>query len=123
MTKYKVEELSDLVLTPINERDWKLLECWSLRVNDKYYTIPADYVTNMASIPRIFWNIYPPSSGRYRKPAVLHDWMCSNNIKNRDEIFRDYMLQEGCVLFNVYSFYYSVKLYHNIKNIFKYLIK
>ncbi|MDR1279491.1 MAG: DUF1353 domain-containing protein [Opitutaceae bacterium] len=32
------------------------------------------FVTDMASIPRLFWRIFPPS-GRYTAAAIVHDWL------------------------------------------------
>lgn len=39
-----------------------------------HITVPAGFVTDLASIPRVFWNILPPF-GRYTEAAVLHDWL------------------------------------------------
>ena len=38
--------------------------------------VPAGFITDMASVPRIFWNIYPPF-GLYGKAAILHDYLYS----------------------------------------------
>lgn len=34
--------------------------------------VSIDFVTDFASIPRVLWNILPPT-GRYGKAAVIHD--------------------------------------------------
>ena len=36
--------------------------------------VPVDTLTDLASIPRLLWAIYPPF-GRYTRGAVLHDWL------------------------------------------------
>jgi hypothetical protein len=38
-------------------------------------TIPSDFHTDLATIPRIFWAILPPN-GLYERAAVLHDFGC-----------------------------------------------
>lgn len=38
--------------------------------------IPKGYVTDFASVPRIFWTVYPPD-GEYAEAAVFHDWLYS----------------------------------------------
>lgn len=38
-------------------------------------TIPSDFDTDLASVPRIFWPLLPPS-GAYERAAVLHDYLC-----------------------------------------------
>lgn len=35
--------------------------------------IPKNYVSDGASVPRWFWNVFPPV-GRYLLAAFLHDW-------------------------------------------------
>lgn len=40
-------------------------------------------VTDLASIPRIFWNILPPN-GPYTKSAILHDYLCNMNTLTRE---------------------------------------
>jgi hypothetical protein len=37
-------------------------------------TVPAWFVTDLASIPRWCWAIFPPV-GKYDGAAVLHDWL------------------------------------------------
>jgi hypothetical protein len=36
--------------------------------------VPAGFVTDMASVPRGFWNLFPPT-GPYAKAAVYHDYL------------------------------------------------
>lgn len=37
-------------------------------------SVPEDFVTDFASIPRGLWNLLPPT-GYYGKAAVLHDYL------------------------------------------------
>lgn len=39
-------------------------------------TIPADFETDLATVPRLFWALLPPN-GSYEKAAVVHDWHCT----------------------------------------------
>lgn len=36
--------------------------------------IPAGFITDFASIPRMLWPVLPPT-GQYGKAAVIHDWL------------------------------------------------
>ena len=40
-----------------------------------YVYIPEGYLTDGASIPRIFWNLLPPW-GQYGAAAIVHDYLC-----------------------------------------------
>ncbi|SNR33207.1 DUF1353 domain-containing protein [Blastococcus mobilis] len=42
---------------------------------DDVLHIPSDFPTDLASVPRLFWTLIPPT-GAYEKAAVLHDWLC-----------------------------------------------
>lgn len=60
--------------------------CWRLEQDLVYESleedmgipiiVPAGYVTDGASIPRIFWAVLP-SWGRYSRAAVVHDLLCT----------------------------------------------
>lgn len=55
-------------------------------------TIPAGFVTDLASIPQILWNILPPI-GRYDHAAVVHDFLYQNNGVTRAQA--DVVLREA----------------------------
>lgn len=62
-------------------------------------TVPAGFITDGASIPRIFWNILAPF-GEYFEAAVIHDYLYSpHNRRFRreqaDEIFKEAMFNVG----------------------------
>src|SRR5262249_15022875 len=40
------------------------------------WDVPAGYETDGASVPAIFWSLYPPFTGKYRAAAVIHDYYC-----------------------------------------------
>lgn len=57
------------------------------------FTVPVGFVTDLASVPRAFWWLFPPH-GDYTKAAVLHDYLYSSNVVSRlwaDEIFNEAM--------------------------------
>jgi len=52
--------------------------------------VPQGFVTDFASVPRVFWSLLPPD-GNYIYPAIVHDYMYWNQERPReeaDEIFR-----------------------------------
>jgi len=38
------------------------------------FIVPRGFVTDLASVPRLFWSAFPPC-GRYTPPAVVHDYL------------------------------------------------
>ena len=97
--------------------------------SDRYVTVPIGYLTDGASVPRLFWNIIPPW-GKYSQAAVLHDYLCDYGVimsvqgnavlpimVNRKEI--DEIFYEALAVLNVNKFTISlmkrgVDLYRNL---------
>jgi len=46
--------------------------------------VPAGFVTDYASVPRLFWSLYPPD-GDYTPAAVVHDWLYSAQVDGEGE--------------------------------------
>lgn len=97
-------------------------------------TIKKGFITDFASVPRIFWSIFPPF-GRYTKCAVLHDRLCeaflnkehwdtltqtkNKNLvtrKEADNVFLESMRAIKVKPFTAYTLYFFVRVYA----IFKY---
>ncbi len=60
-------------------------------------TVPKGFVTDLASIPSIFWSAYPPT-GRYAYAAIVHDylyWEQSTSRDVADEILAEAMRDAG----------------------------
>jgi len=80
--------------------DWKAVEVESTsRMNvwrtlsDIYYPladgriilIRAGFETDMASIPRALWNLYPPFDPEYRAATIVHDGIYAAELLTRAE--------------------------------------
>ena len=71
-----------LIVSPNDdETSWTIMEpfrYWidQLHVGD-VITVQKGETTDFASIPRLFWNILPPT-GKYGKAAVIHDHLYRN---------------------------------------------
>lgn len=52
------------------------------------YSVPAGFVTDFASIPRLLWSIIGHPAGRYAQAAVLHDWLYATTAVSRAEADR-----------------------------------
>lgn len=62
------------------KRRWKVLEEFSYTdAKGRIFTIPMAYVTDLASVPRLFWGLFPPD-GDYSQSAVLHDYLCEKKL-------------------------------------------
>lgn len=61
-------------------------------------TVPIHFVTDLASIPAIFFQILPPD-GPYTFPAIVHDWLYWHQAGTRDDA--DNTLRDGMNAFGV----------------------
>ena len=94
---------SPLIISPLSDgRNFKLIEEFdydvgSLGSGDTIH-VPAEFVTDFASIPRILWS-FLPYWGKYGKAAVIHDYLYqihgNRTRKEADDIFHEAMLVGG----------------------------
>ncbi len=76
-------------------------------------TVPAGYVTDFASVPRLFWRVFPPA-GQYCEASVTHDWLCQLPGCSRflaDAMFREAMFRLGVPVWRRVLMYYAVRFY------------
>jgi hypothetical protein len=87
-----------LIFQDLDGSDWLVMAPLTYEAADSaIYTIPAGFITDLASIPRFFWRVYP-RSGPWNEAAVLHDWLYNQQTVTRlraDELFREGMLWLG----------------------------
>ena len=69
---------------------------WSPRTG--VVSVPSGFITDLASIPRLFWNILPPF-GKYTEAAVIHDYLYRTHLTTR--AVADRTLLEGMRLCRV----------------------
>lgn len=68
---------------------------------EKHVTVPIGFETDLASVPRFFWRIFP-KSGRWNRAAVVHDYLYKTGMVSRsiaDSIFLEAMgiLEVGAI--------------------------
>lgn len=90
------------VFTPVRFRD----------ADGTTYTIPDGFVSDGASIPQQAWSfVGGPLSGRYRRAAVLHDYLLRSTIVSVDQahaVFLRAMRADGCTAEQADLFYHAV---------------
>lgn len=83
--------------------------------NGRIVTIPEGFVTDGASIPKTLWStIGSPYTGKYRRAAVLHDYMYHSPLDmdkdEADRLFLEAMLEDGVELVCARTIYEGVHL-------------
>jgi hypothetical protein len=106
-TPLKVEVLDD-------GHNYKLVEAFQYDSSLSTISVPAGFITDFASVPKLFWNILPPT-GKYGKAAVVHDYLYrtygySSKIV-ADAIFLEAMTALGTPKWQRYVMYLAVHLF------------
>lgn len=95
---------------------WRVYENFEFYLSDDnsdVISVPAGFVTDLASVPRIFWTLLPPD-GKYAKAAIIHDYMYDNALRTKKEadlIFLDGMTVLGVPRWKRMIMYYAVRLF------------
>ena len=76
--------------------------------------VKAGWVSDGASVPKIFWNIFPPVAGRYLEAAILHDALYMSEALPRKEcdlLFLEAMEKLGVKAWKRYTMYWAVRAF------------
>lgn len=107
----------DLDLRYIDGRNWRILNEFIFESPSPDFPsvlIPAGFITDFASIPRLFWRWMPPTDRRIGKIAVVHDWYyrspeISVSREQADNALRAGMKVLGANRFDREVVYYAVR--------------
>lgn len=114
-----------LVLEVVDE-GWQLTQpfIYHSELLNRDIEVPAGYVTDLASVPRLFRFIVPVANAKNRRAAVVHDYLCTNpegivkDQKQADQVFREALGVVGVGRFRSAALYYPVRTFQSIKGWF-----
>jgi len=89
-----------LRIEDVDGRNFRLLESFIYYTNKKeFICVPEGFITDFASIPRLFWSIIGSPIGKYGKAAVVHDF-CYHEQKYTRK-YSDYIFLEAMTVLEV----------------------
>ena len=104
-------------LRMLDNYQWELLTEFDYHVGHlpsaAVIRIPAGTVTDLATVPRVLWTIFPPH-GRYAKAAIVHDYLYDQAIGTKawaDCIFLEAMEVLGVPKWRRVLMYWAVRLF------------
>lgn len=104
------------ILEMLGHYRWRVYAPFSFYLSDDnrdVIEVPAGFVTDLASVPRILWILLPPD-GKYAKAAIIHDYLYDNALRTKaeaDRIFLDGMTVLGVPKWKRMLMYGAVKLF------------
>ncbi|WP_214405062.1 DUF1353 domain-containing protein [Pseudonocardia lacus] len=94
----------ELSVRAVDDDTWELLVALVYQGRDERFVVPAGFRTDFASVPQaVQWLV--PTTGRYTRSVVLHDWLCGDPLAEGrlsshdvDGILRRVLREEGVPL-------------------------
>jgi hypothetical protein len=112
MEDKKYDLYNNVVITPRLDDTYKLEKEFTY----KDITVPKNYHTNGADIPRFLWIFWPPNRSVYIPAVIIHDYLCDKKeYKKADTYFKEILQVLNIGKFTIFMFYYSVRIYHELR--------
>ncbi len=92
---------------------WRTLEPVIFSDALSSFTIPEGFQSDLASVPRALWPIFPPY-GNHLRAAIVHDWLYSNRLIARgraDALFLAAMKAYGTAGWRRWVMYLAVRAF------------
>lgn len=106
----------------IGDNKWKLVEPFEYHVgsypSEEIITVPEGFVTDFASVPRVFWHLISPID-KHGKAAVIHDYLYRHKYqddrKRCDDIFKEAMEVLHVSAWKIFCIYWAVRIFGQFK--------
>lgn len=114
------KQLSELKYKQLDERNIELLEPLKVQVGQLIIIVPAGFVSDGASTPKVLWVFFPPWDKRYAVATIIHDYLYSElnitglNKELSDEIFIKIMEENGVGIVKRRLMYRAVSMFGSI---------
>lgn len=107
--------LNQACIVPFKGYNYKTCAAIRVTVDGKTYTVPKDFETDLASVPRLLWPVFAPQYSDFVAPAILHDYLyrCPHNISRQfaDEVLYSALITQNITPFTASKFYLGVRLF------------
>ena len=116
----KLMEMSKLLVKDLMNGKFELVDDYVYQIEEYSIRVPKGFVTDYASIPRIFRPIVLPY-GKHSGASVVHDYLyskgCNLNIerKKADKIFLEILKEEGVNPILARLMYIAVRIFGKIR--------
>ncbi|EAJ1254841.1 DUF1353 domain-containing protein [Campylobacter lari] len=109
-----------VIVKPFSKDRFEVVKEFEVSLCGLNFIVPKGFKTDGASIPRLFWSLFPPFKSEYFSACVVHDYLCEKANSRADYKIADLALKEamqtlGCSKFKTFIFYHSCNGFHAIK--------
>ena len=81
------------------------------------YQVPAGFISDGATVPRLLWPLFPPI-GKYLKATLVHDYLLTQNPQDRktaDLAFKACLTELGIAPWRANAMFWAVRVYGILK--------
>jgi hypothetical protein len=116
----KIMEISKLLVKDLMNGKFELISDYIYQIENYVIRVPQGFVTDYASIPRIFRPIVLPY-GKHSGASVVHDYLYSKDCdldierKKADKIFLEILKEEGVNPILARLMYVAVRIFGKIR--------
>jgi len=86
--------LTSLQTVKIGKKLWMLTAPMCYETPNGCFYVPAGFITDHASVPRVFTSIVPPVQSTIAEASILHDWFYNRDSRIVSRKFADLCLRE-----------------------------
>ena len=111
-------ELCEFDLRFYAYKKWILKKKYSYKVNNRIIEVPENFITDLASIPKILWNIFEPAGENYTRSSLIHDYLYSKDCKyieisrkEAEQIFLEIMKERGVPFWKRHLMHKAVRMF------------
>ncbi|EAL7930008.1 DUF1353 domain-containing protein, partial [Campylobacter jejuni] len=110
-------ELKRVCVKPYDKDRFEVIQDYEFILPNYKGIVPQGFKTDGASIPRLFWSLFPPFKSEYFSACVVHDFLCEKAKSRKDYKLADLVLKEAMQAleinkFKIFVFYCSCNLFH-----------
>ena len=109
-----MKKFKRISVKPYDRYKFEVIEPLAVNLDIIKFIVPKGYTTDGASVPRIFWSLYPPYKPEWFTACVIHDFLCSQatHAENKSEAY----LEVDKI--TTFMFYHFCDKIHKIKGVF-----
>ncbi|EAJ6150290.1 DUF1353 domain-containing protein [Campylobacter lari] len=112
--------LKRVIVKPFGKDRFEVVKEFEVSLCGLNFIVPKGFISDGASVPRIFWSIYPPYKSEYFSAAIVHDYLCQkayskDDYKLADKVLKEAMIELGCSKVKTFIFYHACNTFHVVK--------
>ncbi len=112
---HSIQWIKKPCIKPISDYDYHTCSKMEVIIDDTRVIIPKGFVTDLASIPKVFWPVLAPQYASFVYPAILHDFLyrCPNGITRAyaDGVLYSALKSEGVSYYTSMKFWLGVRFF------------